>query len=106
MSRVCLVGAGFISRVHAEALKTLPGQSLACVVDPNIEAARRLARDFGAATSFASVAEALAADAFDRAHVLVPPDLHCATALELIAAYKPVADADVFAARAIYVHSG
>ena len=90
MSRVCLVGAGFISRVHAEALKTLPGQSLACVVDPNIEAARRLARDFGAATSFASVAEALAADAFDRAHVLVPPDLHCATALELIAAGKPV----------------
>jgi predicted dehydrogenase len=76
MSRGCLVGAGFISRVHAEALKMLPGQSLACVVDPNIEAARRLARDFGAATSFASVTEALATDA------------------------------DVFAARAIHVHSG
>jgi nucleoside-diphosphate-sugar epimerase/predicted dehydrogenase len=90
MSRIGLVGAGFISRVHADALKAMPGQQLACVIDPNREAAERLARDYGVAASFASVQEALDADAFDRAHVLVPPDLHCRTALPLIAAGKPV----------------
>ena len=89
MSRIGLVGAGFISRVHAEALKAIPGQTLACVIDPNLPAAQRLARDFGA-NSFASVEEALAADAFDRAHVLVPPNLHASTALPIIAAGKPV----------------
>lgn len=90
MSRICLVGAGSISRVHAEAISALNGLSLACVVDPNLAAAQRLARDFKAAHSFASVAEALAAQAFDRAHVLVPPDLHAAVAGELVASGKPV----------------
>ena len=47
MSRIGLVGAGFISRVHAEALKAISGQTLACVIDPNLPAAQRLARDFG-----------------------------------------------------------
>lgn len=89
MSRIGLVGAGFISRVHAEALKAIEGQTLACVIDPNLAAAQRLASDFGAA-SFGSVQEALVADAFDRAHVLVPPDLHAATALPIIQAGKPV----------------
>jgi predicted dehydrogenase/nucleoside-diphosphate-sugar epimerase len=89
MSRIGLVGAGFISRVHAEALKAIEGQTLACVIDPNLAAAQRLASDFGAA-SFGSVQEALAADAFDRAHVLVPPDLHAVTALPIIQAGKPV----------------
>jgi len=80
MSRVCLVGAGAISRVHAEALR---GHAVAAVVDPNAAAARRLARPFGAAT-YASVAEALAAGGFERAHVLVPPPLHAATAIPLL----------------------
>lgn len=90
MSRIGLVGAGFISRVHADALKLVPGQTLACVIDPNLAAAQRLAQDFGAAASYASVQDALDDDAFDRAHVLVPPDLHARTALPLIAAGKPV----------------
>jgi predicted dehydrogenase/nucleoside-diphosphate-sugar epimerase len=90
MSRICLVGAGYISRIHAEALRTLKGQTLAAVVDPNAEAASRLARDFGASGVFATVEQAIAADAFDRAHVLVPPDLHAAVAGKLLAAGKDV----------------
>jgi predicted dehydrogenase/nucleoside-diphosphate-sugar epimerase len=82
MSRVCLVGAGTISRVHAEALR---GHTIAAVVDPAIGAAQALARPFGAA-SYASVADALAAGGFARAHVLVPPPLHAATALPLLEA--------------------
>jgi nucleoside-diphosphate-sugar epimerase/predicted dehydrogenase len=82
MARVCLVGAGVISRVHAEALR---GHAIAAVVDPNAAAAQRLARAFGAATH-ASVAAALAAGGFERAHVLVPPPLHTATAAPLLEA--------------------
>jgi predicted dehydrogenase/nucleoside-diphosphate-sugar epimerase len=90
MTRICLVGAGSIARAHAEAVASLPGLSLACVVDPNLAAAQRLARDFGGAPAYASIAEALAGAGFDRAHVLVPPDLHAAVAAELLAAGKPV----------------
>lgn len=90
MSRVCLVGAGFISQVHAAALSGLSGQAISAVVDPNPAAAARLAAVCGGAPVFASVEAALAAEAFDRAHVLVPPDLHARVALPLLAAGKPV----------------
>jgi nucleoside-diphosphate-sugar epimerase/predicted dehydrogenase len=82
MSRVCLVGAGVIARVHAEALR---GHAIAVVVDPNEAAATRLARPHKAAV-YRSVAEAIAAGGFERAHVLVPPPLHAATALPLLEA--------------------
>jgi predicted dehydrogenase/nucleoside-diphosphate-sugar epimerase len=82
MARLCLIGAGVISRVHAEALR---GHTIVAVVDPDSAAAQRLARDVGAKT-YASVAEALAAGGFERAHVLVPPPLHAATAMPLLQA--------------------
>ncbi|MCW3476890.1 NAD-dependent epimerase/dehydratase family protein [Limobrevibacterium gyesilva] len=90
MSRICLVGAGYISRVHADALKAIPDHRITAIVDPNEAAATRLARDIGAGDVFASVEAALAADAFDRAHVLVPPDLHAPVALTLLQAGKAV----------------
>jgi hypothetical protein len=43
MSRICLVGAGFISRVHAGARRTLPGHSIAAIVDASAGAAASLA---------------------------------------------------------------
>ena len=66
MKRVCLVGAGFISHVHAAALRGLPGHAVTAVVDPNQAAAARLATACGGAELFTSVELALAADAFDR----------------------------------------
>ncbi len=90
MRRVALIGAGYISRVHAEALQDTPGVVLAAVVDPDAGAAERLARAYRVPRHFTSIAEALAADAFDAAHVLVPPDLHAAVGQELLAAGKPV----------------
>jgi predicted dehydrogenase/nucleoside-diphosphate-sugar epimerase len=89
MTRICLVGAGFISHVHAEALRGLPGRGVTAVVDPDQAAAEKLAAGCGA-RAFTSVDAALAADAFDRAHVLVPPDLHEAVAVPLLRAGKPV----------------
>ena len=87
MTRICLVGAGYISRVHLDAIGTLKGRQVTAVVDPNEAAAKALA---GSAAVFTSVEAALAANAFDRAHVLVPPDLHETVALPLLAAGKPV----------------
>ena len=87
MSRIGLVGAGYISRVHADVIRGMAGHTLSAVVDPNLDSARALA---GSAPVFASVAEAVAAKAFDRAHVLVPPDKHEAVGLELLQAGIPV----------------
>ena len=47
MSTICLVGAGNIARAHAEALRLLPSQQVTAVVDPNLEAATRMAGEFG-----------------------------------------------------------
>ena len=84
------MGAGFISRVHAEALGMVPGVQIAAVVDPNSDSAHSLARTWNIPLVFASVRDALEADAFDRAHVLVPPERHAEVAAALIAAGKPV----------------
>jgi nucleoside-diphosphate-sugar epimerase len=93
MSRICLVGAGYISRVHLDALRTLAGHQVVAVVDPNQASAAALAKgaNGGAdAATYASIEEAITWDCFDRAHVLVPPDNHEQVTLPLLAAGKPV----------------
>src|SRR5579862_2170090 len=87
--RTCLIGAGHIAGVHAEALGLL-GIPLAAVVDPNSSARQNLAERFKIAQTFASIDEALASASFGRAHILVPPDLHAAAARPLIGAGKAV----------------
>ena len=90
MRHVVLIGAGFIARVHAEALRSLRDVQITAIVDPNRVAAQSLAQICGAAQVFASVDEALAADVFDCAHVLVPPPAHRDVALPLLQAGRPV----------------
>ena len=88
MSRICLVGAGYISRVHLDAIATLGRHEVTCVVDPNQAAAQALAGP--GRMTYNSVAEAIAAGGFDRAHILVPPDLHEPVAAEFLASGIPV----------------
>lgn len=90
MRRIALVGAGYISRVHAEALRTLKGVRIEAVVDPDSEAARRLAAAFGAPRCHAEAAEAIAAGGLDAAHILVPPGLHRDVALPFLEAGIPL----------------
>src|SRR6185437_7933731 len=87
--RTCLIGAGHIAGVHAEALRAL-GIPLTAVVDPNGSARQSFAKRYKLAQSFASIDEALNSGSFERAHVLVPPDLHASTALTLLRAGKAV----------------
>jgi len=86
---ICVVGAGFISNVHAEALQQakIP---ISAIVEPNRNAAEKFARRWKVPQVHSSIDEALAADGFDRAHVLVPPDLHQAVTLPLLRARKSV----------------
>ena len=91
MSRIALIGAGAIARTHVEALADLPKQQVACIVDPNEAAARRLATFCGRdVATFADIDSALAARAMDRAHLLVPPDLHAPLGLRLLHAKVPM----------------
>lgn len=84
------MGAGYISRVHADALKLVPNTKVVSVVDPNLDAARALASACGAENTYASVGAAIEADGFDCAHVLVPPTVHRDTGMALLMAGKPV----------------
>ncbi|WP_372623263.1 NAD-dependent epimerase/dehydratase family protein [Falsiroseomonas sp.] len=88
--RICLVGAGYIAGIHAEALKSLPGVRIEAIVDPNAEAAQRLGEALGVSRRHGSVREALGAGALDAAHVLTPPDTHHDVALSFLEAGLPV----------------
>ncbi|MBA3904861.1 MAG: hypothetical protein C0522_14500, partial [Rhodocyclaceae bacterium] len=61
-----------------DAIRSLPGLKVSAVIDPNLPAAERLAGQAGGARAFSSLAEAIAAQAIDRVHVMVPPHLHAA----------------------------
>lgn len=74
--RVGLVGAGFISHLHAEALRSLPGVALQAVVDPRLEAAEAVAGRWGIPSVHDSLEAALKGGDLDCIHVLTPPDLH------------------------------
>lgn len=82
--RVALVGAGYISAIHAEALRSVPGVEISAIVDTNESRAKSLGAAFGIRQTFRSIADLLASKACDAAHVLVPPHLHFATAEELL----------------------
>jgi len=87
---VCLVGAGYISDVHASAIKEIPGLTLQSVVDPNPVAASALAKAYRIPATYRSVAEAIAAGGIGAAHVLTPPDRHAEAALPFLKAGIPV----------------
>ena len=105
--RAAVIGVGHLGRHHARILASMPGVSLAGVVDINRERAAEVAGQHGTA-AFTSVGEM---GAVDLAVVAVPTESHAAVALPLIDAgvhtliEKPVtqtvteADALIAAAR-------
>jgi predicted dehydrogenase len=105
--RAAVIGVGHLGRHHARILATMPGVSLAGVVDINRERASAIAAQHGTA-AFANVGEM---GAVDLAIIAVPTESHAAIALPLIDAgvhtliEKPVtqtvseADALIAAAR-------
>jgi len=88
--KICLVGAGNIAEIHAQALGATPGVVLHGVIDPDPAAAAALAARWSIPRQFLSAEQALASGEIDRVHILTPPDLHAVTALPFLAAGKPV----------------
>ena len=96
MSRVCLVGAGYISRVHSDAIGSLPGLQVTAVVDPNESAARSLAGPIPNMTALAGPAIEISREMLARFDTSdVKQDL----------GWSPAADPARFIERAIRVHA-
>lgn len=89
-SPVCLVGAGYISDIHAEALTKIPGVYVGAIVDPNQAAAEALAKRWKAGHVFTTPEQAIESGHAARAHILAPPHLHRQLAETFIAAKIPV----------------
>jgi predicted dehydrogenase len=87
--RVGLVGSGFISTIHAEALKRIPEAELFAVVSPTPSHAREFAARHGVAHSFQDLESFLGTDV-DMVVLGCPNDLHCEMTLKAAAAGKHV----------------
>lgn len=94
---VGLIGAGYIASWHADALKATPGVTIAAVCDVSAGAAKALAAAHGA-RPFTSVEDLLASGVCDAVHILTPPHLHAALAIQCleggldVLVEKPVAE--------------
>ena len=76
VTKVAIIGAGFISHTHAEALRHIRNVELHAVADPAPAAARSFAERWGVRRVFSTVDDLISAGDFHCAHVLVPPPFH------------------------------
>ena len=85
--RTALIGAGFISTTHIEALKTaVPETDLVAIVDRNLALAESRAAQWGIPNVYGDIEELIAAGTADVVHVLAPPDLHAPITRRLLEA--------------------
>src|SRR5262245_1551219 len=78
--RAAVIGVGHLGKHHARILASLPGVSLAGVVDVNSDRASEIAREYGTI----AVADARAIDGLDLAVIAAPTESHAAIAAPLI----------------------
>ena len=83
--RVGIAGAGFITDFHIRALKTLPLE-IAAVCDPKADRAAATQRKWNLPASYGGLGEMLAEANLDIVHILAPPSLHKAAALQCLEA--------------------
>lgn len=75
--RIGLAGAGWVAPRHLEAWQQLRGRAaVVAIADPNIEAARARAREFGVPTAYASVEAMLEREHLDAVDVATPRETH------------------------------
>lgn len=88
--RVGLVGSGFVSTIHAEALKRVPRAELFAVVSPTGSHAADFARRHGIPHHVTDLDRFLALDELDLVVIGCPNDLHCTVTEKAAAAGKHV----------------
>jgi len=74
MLRICLVGCGFMGRMHANVYKLLDRAQLVAVVDRG-DRGKKFGEEFGV-PSFETLEEALKAESIDAVDICLPTDLH------------------------------
>ena len=82
--RVGLIGAGYVSAFHIQALQRLSNVRIVGITDLDASRARSVAERFGLPADFPSL-QAMCAEGVDVAHVLTPPSSHSDVALEALA---------------------
>lgn len=88
--RIGLVGSGFVSTIHAEAIKRVPGAEIFAVVSPTGDHARQFARKHGIPHAFNDLDRFLAVSELDMVVIGCPNDLHCHVTERAAAAGKHV----------------
>jgi len=83
-----LVGSGFISSIHVEALKTVADAEVLAVCSPTKGNARDFAKKHGIPNHFTSLDDLLAMDAIRLVVIGSPNNTHCEVALKTAAAGK------------------
>lgn len=86
--RVGLIGSGFVSRIHLEALRRVPAAEVVAVASPR--GAQRLAAEQGIPAWYADYREMLERRDLDMVVLGLPNDLHCQATLDAAAAGKHV----------------
>lgn len=85
--RAAIIGTGGISRIHAEALKTLAERvELVACVDIDQERVAQFAQNFGVPHPFTDVDEMLGSVQPDVVHVCTPPNLHAELSIKAVKA--------------------
>src|SRR5437764_151320 len=87
---VGLVGSGFITAIHTDALKRCGDAQILGVASPSKDNAKNFARKHGIANSFKDYRKLLEMDEIDLIVLGIPNDLHCQATLEAAAAGKHV----------------
>ncbi|RPI42298.1 MAG: gfo/Idh/MocA family oxidoreductase, partial [Bacteroidetes bacterium] len=87
---VGLIGSGFVTTIHAEALKSVPGAEVVAVMSPNREHVENLATKFRIPNHFTRLEDMLAMDEIDMVVIGAPNHLHCEITEKSAAAGKHV----------------
>ena len=88
--RVGIVGSQFVSTIHAESMKMLPGVELVAVASPTEDHSRDFAATHGIPHAFTDYRKILEIDEIDMVVLGIPNDLHCQATLDAAAAGKHV----------------
>jgi len=88
--RVGLIGSGFITAIHYEALRRVPGAEVIAVASRTLGNAQRFAHERGIAHAFTDVRELLDLRAVDLVVLGLPNDLHCESVVQAAEAGKHV----------------
>ena len=88
--RVGLIGSGFISTIHAEALKQVGDAELVAVASPSAGKAETLAGKYGIPHHFTDYRRLLGMEEISLVVIGVPNDLHCQVTLAAAAAGKHI----------------